>query len=381
MRILYILHSTSHAGSAISFLNMVQGVTELGVTALVVGPSPEEWFLNDLQSHRIEYKSVCIAECVYPSRESIKDKVLFIPRILNLFRRRKRSYQEIVKIASFFQPDIIHTNVGTIHEGLTVAKNIRVPHIWHIREYQARASVWSPFPTMNSLVRKFKESYIIAISRGLVPYYKLDGYKRATVIYNGIAYKSQKSLQWPRDRFFLCASRISAEKGINDVIKAFARFCRGKNDYRLVILGDGDDSYIQYLQSLATSLDCEKAICWEGFRPNVMDYMRKARGLIVASHLEGFGRMTAEASFAGCLVIGRNSTGTKEIIECTGGFLFDTVEDLFQGMVCLADLSEKEYMALAYKSQKRAVEAFSIEKNVDGVLGFYNHILKEQNNS
>ena len=40
--------------------------------------------------------------------------------------------------------------------------------------------------------------------------------------------------------------------------------------------------------------------------------MSKALALFVPSSFEGFGFITVEAMFCGCLVIGRNTGGTKE---------------------------------------------------------------------
>ena len=43
-------------------------------------------------------------------------------------------------------PDIIHTNTGVIHEGLKVAKRLKIPHVWHLREYQDKDFNWEAFP-------------------------------------------------------------------------------------------------------------------------------------------------------------------------------------------------------------------------------------------
>jgi len=49
-------------------------------------------------------------------------------------------------------------------------------------------------------------------------------------------------------------------------------------------------------------------------RDDVYAIMSRATALIVPSHFEGFGRITAEAMFNGCLVAGYNSAGTREIL-------------------------------------------------------------------
>lgn len=49
-----------------------------------------------------------------------------------------------------------------------------------------------------------------------------------------------------------------------------------------------------------------------GMRKDIYSLMKDAMALIVPSYWEGFGFITTEAMFNGCLVIGRNTSGTKE---------------------------------------------------------------------
>ena len=45
MKILYVLHSTNPDGSIQSFLTMVKGIAEHGVSIMIVGPTPRIDFL------------------------------------------------------------------------------------------------------------------------------------------------------------------------------------------------------------------------------------------------------------------------------------------------------------------------------------------------
>ena len=109
--------------------------------------------------------------------------------------------------------------------------------------------------------------------------------------------------------------------------------------------------------------------------------MNKAQALIVASRCEGFGRMTAEAAFCGCLVVGHNTGGTKEILDVTGGFPYEGgAEMLEQKMEEIAALSDKEYRLMAEKAQQEAVVHFSNEAYVDGVYSLYKKIMDAKRN-
>lgn len=104
--------------------------------------------------------------------------------------------------------------------------------------------------------------------------------------------------------------------------------------------------------------------------------MRRAKAVIVASYNEGFGRMTAEAAFNGTLVIGRNTAGTKEILDVVGGFPFDgDYIVIAEQMNAVHNLSKEEYNRLAQKAQELAVQQYSTEKNIEKITKLYYKIL------
>ena len=123
---------------------------------------------------------------------------------------------------------------------------------------------------------------------------------------------------------------------------------------------------------------CDGKVEFVGHVDNVTDYMKKSRALIVASLSEGFGRMTAEAAFAGCPVIGRNTGGTKEILEATGGFLFNDEEELLSSMIKMAKLPNEEYFSMIVKAQNIAKELYSEESYVEKVYDVYKKAMKYQ---
>ena len=98
------------------------------------------------------------------------------------------------------------------------------------------------------------------------------------------------------------------------------------------------------------------------------------------SKYEGFGRMTAEACFSGCIVVGRNNSGTKEIINKTGGLLFDDEDKMCQRMIELSNLSEAQYREMIQKAHDCSRILFSIQQNVENTYHFYEDILHENQN-
>ncbi len=100
--------------------------------------------------------------------------------------------------------------------------------------------------------------------------------------------------------------------------------------------------------------------------------MRSAKALLVTSRFEGFGRMTAEANMCGCLVIGRNTGGTSEILNLTlGGWLFNNVDDLVEKMEHVASLIDNEYLSLSHHAQAIAFQKFSTERHANKINCLY----------
>lgn len=374
MRVLHLLHTTRMDGSTLSFINMLRGLVDKGVNAIVVGPKLQTPFSDVLNEIGAEYHEIRIVESVYP----VEKNIMYPLRIINLLMRKYNSYIDLRRVVNETKPDIIHTNTGVLSEGYSVAKSHKIHHVWHLREYQDVGLNWAIYPSKKNLIKKLKKTNVITVSKGVLNHFELEESQYARVIYNGILSRYNYQDQVPKDKYFLCASRICEQKGFDDVISVFADFHKEFPNYRLVILGEGDELYIERLKGQAEDLGCDSSIDWLGYKSNVMPYMQKAQALIVASHFEGFGRMTAEACFAGCLVVGRNSGGTKEILAETGGYLFDDNMGFLDALCEVVSLSPDEYKEKALFAQQKARQLYSIEGNVEETYKFYQDILSDE---
>ena len=104
--------------------------------------------------------------------------------------------------------------------------------------------------------------------------------------------------------------------------------------------------------------------------------------LVVSSPSEGFGFITVEAMLNGCLVIGRNTAGTKEQFD-NGlnkygqdiALRFDDSNQLLSHMKHVMDSSELQMRRLAYQL---VVEKYSIQLHIKQLLKFYNRILNDK---
>lgn len=355
-------------GSTLSLFSTIASIKHFGVEPVLLAPSQWKWdkeFEKAVHQLGVRFYKAYIVQSIIEKDAymsfTLKQRLWFF---FCLFRNKFYSYRDLSRIVKAESPDIIHTNVGVVHEGFWVAKRFGIPHIFHLREYQDKDFGWKILPSKRFFQILLRNSTVITITDDIRRYFNLFDSKNSYTIYNGISTQNILPIDLPKDKYFFCASRISEEKGLEDVISSFITFSKAHPDYRLIIAGKGSAEYENKLKLIASKGGLEDSIQFVGQIDNVFDYMRKASALIVGSFYEGFGRMSAEAAFSGCLIIGRYTGGTKEILDIIGedGFMDNTqMMSLMEKVACMTSL---EYKELAQKAQQKAASLFSIEQNV-----------------
>lgn len=371
MKILYILGSAVMAGSTMSFLTLVKGVIAEGHIPYIVIPRRNYQIEDIFKSLGVTYFVVPVIEYSYPRAITNRQTWGYPFYCLKLVKQYKSNVFEIKNIVERESIDIIHTNVGPVNEGHAVSQITGIPHVWHIREYGDLDFGIRYFPSKKKFRSKLKKDYVIFITEALKKYNEFHLCDNAYVIYNGVKRKTETQYIINKEKYFLMASRVSPEKGHDEVIKCFAKFHKTHTNYKLLILGEGTDKYISHLKDLISANDISSFVIFLGFQNNVTEFMKKATALVVASPFEGFGRMTAEAIFSGAVVIGKNTSGTKEILERTGGFLYNSEQELVKSMNEVAALSLTDYKSIIINSQEIAKSLYTEESYVNKVLSVY----------
>lgn len=360
-------------GATLSFLSLLDSVIKEGITPYVVIPDDNKDFVALLEERKVKYFVVRLPFFCYPSVKKW-NVPLFLAKMLGRLYLEWKAEKRVDKIVKEIKPDIIHTNVGPISVGHFVAKKNSLPHVWHIREYGDLDFNMYAFPSKKFFHKCLREDAVIAVSKGLLQYNEIENREWSFVVPNGVCSKNNLPAEIHKENFFLCASRISPEKNIDEVIEAFAKFCAKRKDYQFLVLGSGEEKYVKSLQKLCTQLHVEEQVRFLGFSSEVIDFMKRAKALIVASKAEGFGRMTAEAGFAGCLVIGKNCGGTKEIMEEMGGCPYVSEQDLLNCMQAVSAMPMDEYVEKVKACQERAVQLYSIEAYAENVISVYKRV-------
>lgn len=366
------------AGSTLSFLTLLEAVKKAGNAVSVIIPNDSDTaaFKSRLDTMDVQSFVVDLTFNSYPNIDYVHHFLGFVKVLLLNQIAEWRAIKQVSQIAKEIKADIIHTNVGPVDIGHFAAKRCGIPHVWHIREYGDRDFNIRMFPSKRAFHKRLSEDYVITITKDLLAYNRQEDNPKATVIYNGVRSENDTYLDLPKEKYFLSASRISPEKGFAEMVACFNRFYLEHTDYRLIILGEGPKDFVAQLKAEINALPCKDNVVFQGYTEEVTSWMRKATVLLVSSPSEGFGRMSAEAAFAGCVVIGRNQAGTKEILDITGGYPYLTEEEFVTSMNDAATLTQTSYREKVQAAQESAKKNYSREVYVRNVMSVYDMAIK-----
>ncbi len=382
MKILYI--SVGSGGSDRALLNTLDGLLPYGIEPFVV-INERNSLLTELVKRKIQYNIVDYKFDIWPKHQYLDDKIKYIYRLFTNPVKNHFAVNKIKKIAVAFKADIIHTNAGIFQIGYKVADSIKIPHVWHLREYQDLDFNMKPFPSKKSFLSKLysNRNYSISITKGIYDHFNLNS-ERAKWIYDGVQKSNQTQIIYKKNKYFLFVGRLTVNKGITELIDAFIDFVKFDNEYELWLCAKLEDNeFCKSIREKINTNGLQNRIKFLGYRSDVNDLMSKASVLIVPSKFEGFGLITAEAMFNGCLVIGKNTGGTKEQfdngLEMTGAEIairYENTGDLTEAMIQLKNNGVEFYFQMINRAQKTVVSLYSIENNAEQISLVYNQIYR-----
>ncbi|MBR1521024.1 MAG: glycosyltransferase family 4 protein [Bacteroidaceae bacterium] len=386
MTVLYIIHQTLlMAGSAKSFLIMLQGLMQKGIHPVVVMPD-KNGIYAEIVGMGVPTIVVPYRNNTYPWVHSFKDALLFFPRLVMRRVVIKLAVKKIVKEMAGTPIQLVHTNVGVCNIGFMVSRKLGVPHVYHIREYADKDHGMYFFPTRNSFLRQLTApaSYNICITKDIQRHFLQQDSSTSRVIYNGIqaAVETFPSLQ-QKEKFFLYAGRIVPIKGVLEMIKAYNAYKERTEDaHPLYLIGElADKVYYDRIMAYLQKHHLERYVTIFGEKPDVQNWMRRALAIIIPSPCEGFGRCMPEAMFCGCLAIGHHTGGTWEQLEngriFTGdeiGLHYEEQEQLTELLLEVGKHPAEYYVPYLKRAFQTVNHFYTTESYVEKVYSFYEHI-------
>lgn len=250
-------------------------------------------------------------------------------------------HKKVQKIIETYKPDIIH---GAVFEGVTMAaingwkKNVPVIIIEETSDPKNRS--WKG----NLLMKIFSKlaHRVIGVSQGVTEEY-LEGKlnvlpTKVVLINNGVALpriveefelqKAKKSLGINEHDFIIGSTGrmlMDSHKRFSDLIQSFAKFALGKNNVKLLLVGDGPEK--AHYESLVKELNVKEKVIFTGYQSDVTLYYKIMNVFSLVSSREAFGLVLAEAMLNQLPVVATKVGGMKYIVDDgKTGFLVNPYE-------------------------------------------------------
>lgn len=385
INVLYI--AVGEGGSDQALITLIKGLKNKINPFVTLGKLASQASIEKLKSENIPYSVLDYDFFWYPSKNNIW-KIITRPIYdFKLKTKKKLFTQQIIELSILNNIDIIHTNSSAYQFGFAAAQLLKIPHIWHLREYQSldfgHAHAYS-LPYLKKLLNK-NGNFNIAITKGIYDFYQLQK-ENSVIIYDGVLRHEYKPQEPPKENYFLFVGRIVKEKGVFSLLSSYISYLHAGGTYNLILAGNYYPKIKRRIDELTERHKIKSKIIIKGALATnqIYDLMNRAKALIVPSPFEAFGLITAEAMFNKCLVIGKDTGGTKE--------QFDNGKKLHNMEIALRFLNEQQltayfieieqmnysyYVETIQKAYESVAELYSIENNVKLIERLYESIIKD----
>ncbi len=175
---------------------------------------------------------------------------------------------------------------------------------------------------------------------------------------------------------FLVVAFLTANKGIDCLLRAFARAFNDAPDVILEIGGDGPER--RPLESLVDALSLRDRVRFLGSlsREAVREAMWRANAFVLPSYVETFGVVLIEAMATGLPVIATRSGGPEEIITPRTGALVAPGDESALAQALVDMRNNRDRFLPGDQIRKEIVTKFSQQAVIGQLLAVYHDILR-----
>jgi len=265
---------------------------------------------------------------------------------------------------------LIHTDSPrqTIYAGL-VRKIYYLPVVFHLRTSDV-------LPIIDRMLYTLVDC-LIAVSKCVAQRFRLiDRKNKLRVVYNGVELESFFALDRDTHSRVLKVGyfgRIERRKGIEILIKAIKRV-KGRSD--VVIMGDGDNRYLEELRTLAKG----ENVIFKKYKSDVSEDMKKVEVVVLPSlKEEGLSRVVIESMALGKVVVVSDLCSNREALGNEfEEFIFPVGNDFKLASIIERIANDRNIIFQNQKKlRKRAEELFDIKKNTQEIEKIYIAIIKK----
>lgn len=388
MRVAYFTHYAQLLGANLALLELMTGLRERhGVSPHVILPA-EGPFLEALGAHDVPYSVIPFGMWMHKRRYmgGLHHRALQAFREHRAARARLKEIEEgvpgIAGLCRRLGVELVHSNSATLLSGSLVAQQLKVPHVWHIRELFREHYGYRPDGGERRWRRAVRScDAVIAISDAVAVSLRSAMGPRSSHLHRiyDAPFRTADLAQWRVRaeshvrsdglfRFFQIGV-FHPSKGQMVTLEAFAEVHRGFPNARLVLVGDGQ---VGPVRDRISALGLENVVEVRGYVPNAMLLLLDADCLLNPSQHEAFGRTTVEAMALGVPVIGHASGATPELIGSgSGGRVFRGGPQEMAALMRQYLEDPGKAREDGQRGMQRVAENFTLEPMLDRVMSVY----------
>ena len=301
-----------------------------------------------------------------------------------------------------FQPDVIHahTPFGVGWEAIWVARKLKIPLVGthHTFYDHYLKHIKADFKWVKNFSWRYTTLFynfcdlVLSPSSSLAQTLTQKGLKRPVeVLQNSVEtdffvpapdQKTKTDLKKEfglKGRSLVYMGRVSYEKSIDQVLKAFARVWRQKPDLQLMIVGDGPEK--ANLQRLARRLGVSEKVIFTGLLLN-SDLVRALQAndiFVTASKSETFALSLSEALACGLPAVAANAKAFPEIVkDGQNGYLTPPDNPAAMAEKILMLLSDPPLLEKLSQGARSSALAYSHHKVIGDLEKIYQRIIKSK---
>ena len=175
-----------------------------------------------------------------------------------------------------------------------------------------------------------------------------------------------------KEKYFLSIGRLTKQKNFNLLLNAFRKILTNNKQYKLVIIGDGEDR--KNLNKIINKHNLKDYVYLIGFKENVFKYFRNAECFILSSLWEDPGWVIIEAIASNTIVLSSDCpSGPKEILNNERGILFknNSELDLIKSIEYFKKLDENKKKNIKFEA-KIFIKKFTLLQHHKKLLSILN---------
>lgn len=180
---------------------------------------------------------------------------------------------------------------------------------------------------------------VLSVGEGMIEKLKNIKTKRPIIcIGNGVDTDSFSNLHLKREKRLIQVGSFRWQKDKETLVKAFSRFANEFPEYRLVLVGDGEDR--EHIENLAKELNIYDRIDFAGIRSRdeIVQLLNTSEAFVLSSVSEGFPKVIYEAMAAGTPVLSTDIVNVGQVIKDSGIVVpVRDVDALYAGMKEIVD--------------------------------------------